>query len=276
MGKIKMLQNLHTHTRFCDGKNTPEEMAERALELGFTSLGFSSHANTAFNDTCELRYNVEGYIKEINRLKSVYDGRLKIYLGTELDFYSEGHMPEGVFDYTIASVHYAVKDGEKVCYDYSVEHSKSAIERLFGGCGLEYARAYYENMANLSSHIKGDFVGHFDILTKYEEKAPELFDTGSPEYRKMALEALVAVHESFEFFEVNGGPIGRGYKSTPYPAAFILDEMKAQGCKLLITTDCHNKDFLDCGFDDAIELVRSHGFTEIYELSDAGFVGRKI
>jgi predicted metal-binding protein len=27
--------NFHTHTTFCDGKNTPREMVERALELGF-------------------------------------------------------------------------------------------------------------------------------------------------------------------------------------------------------------------------------------------------
>ena len=27
--------NVHTHTVFCDGKNTPEEMIERAQELGF-------------------------------------------------------------------------------------------------------------------------------------------------------------------------------------------------------------------------------------------------
>ncbi len=276
MKKTRMLQNLHTHTKYCDGKNTPEEMVQRALELGFTSLGFSSHANTRFDDSCELRYNVDAYVKEINRLKSVYDGRIKIYLGTELDYYSVGYMSEGAFDYLIASVHYAIKDGEKVCYDLSVEHSRSAIERLFGGDGLAYAKAYYENMANLSQSIRGDFVGHFDLLTKYEQKAPNLFDTGCREYRNMALEALAAVRATYEFFEVNTGPIGRGYKSTPYPAPFILDGMRELGCKLLITTDCHNKDYLDCGFDEAVELVRSHGFTEIYELTDRGFAGRKI
>ena len=276
MNKIKMLQNLHTHSTYCDGRNTPREMAERALELGFTSLGFSSHANTRFSDSCEMRERVDAYIREINRIKSEYADRLKIYLGTELDYYSEGLMPEGVFDYAVASVHYAIKDGEKVCYDYAVEHSKDVIARLFGGDGLAYARAYYENMADMPNHIKGDFVGHFDLLTKYELKAPELFDTGSPKYRKIALEALLAVREKMEFFEVNTGPVGRGYKPTPYPAPFILEEMKAQGCKLIITTDCHNKDFLDCGFNDAVELVRAHGFTEIYELSEDGFKGRRI
>ncbi len=274
--KIKMLQNLHTHCTYCDGKNTPREMVERAIELGFESLGFSSHANTRFGDNCELRIDVNSYVEGINRLKKEYSDRIKIYLGTELDYYSAGMMPDDVFDYKIASVHYAMKNGEKIIYDYSVEHSRDVIARLFDGDGLAYAKAYYDTMADMPYRIKGDFVGHFDILTKYEVKAPDLFDTGSPRYRNMALEALVAVREKMEFFEVNTGPIGRGYKPTPYPAPFILDEMKAQKCKLIITTDCHNKDYLDCGFDEAIELIRSHGFTEIYELAPGGFKGRKI
>ena len=33
--------NFHTHTTMCDGKNTAEEMAERAVVLGFNQLGFS-------------------------------------------------------------------------------------------------------------------------------------------------------------------------------------------------------------------------------------------
>lgn len=276
MNKIKMLQNLHTHCTHCDGRDTPREMVERAIELGFTSLGFSSHANTCFGDTCELRIDPIAYANDINSLKSEYADRLKIYLGTELDYYSRGMMPDGLFDYKIASVHYAIKDGEKVCYDYSIEHSKDAIERLFDGDSLKYAAAYFENMASLPRQLDGDFVGHFDLLTKYEVKAPDLIDTGSPKYRKMALEALTAVREGYEFFEVNTGPLGRGYKPTPYPAPFILDEMKAQGCKLIVTTDCHNKAYLDCGFDESLEIIRAHGFTEIYELSDGGFVGRKI
>ena len=32
--------NYHTHTVFCDGDNTAQEMVDRALELGFEHLGF--------------------------------------------------------------------------------------------------------------------------------------------------------------------------------------------------------------------------------------------
>lgn len=32
--------NYHTHTRFCDGKNTPEEIVREAIRLGCPELGF--------------------------------------------------------------------------------------------------------------------------------------------------------------------------------------------------------------------------------------------
>ena len=52
--------------------------------------------------------------------------------------------------------------------------------------------------------------------------------------------------------------------------------MKEKKCKLLITSDCHNKNFLDCAYSDSVEIVKSAGFDELYYLTKSGFVGRKI
>lgn len=276
MQKYKMIQNLHTHSTFCDGRDTPEQMVERALNLGFESIGFSGHANTIMRDTCEMREKVNAYKSEICRLKKEYEGKIKIFLGTELDLYSEGVIDEGPYDYKIISVHYVKKGDEYIPYDYSAERTKDAIDRLYGGDGFAFAKEYYTLVADMPSHISGDIVGHFDLITKFSEKCPDLFDTGAPEYRRAAIESLAAIRERQEFFEVNTGAIGRGYRTTPYPDPFILKEMKSLNCKILITTDCHNRDYLDCGYSDSVELVRSAGFTEIYYLTDDGFVGRKI
>ena len=39
--------NFHTHTTYCDGKETAEQMVQAAIAKGFTRLGFSGHG---FND----------------------------------------------------------------------------------------------------------------------------------------------------------------------------------------------------------------------------------
>ena len=36
--------NYHTHTTFCDGKSTPEEIVLEAIRLGMDTIGFSGHA----------------------------------------------------------------------------------------------------------------------------------------------------------------------------------------------------------------------------------------
>jgi histidinol-phosphatase (PHP family) len=79
-----------------------------------------------------------------------------------------------------------------------------------------------------------------------------------------------------EIFEVNTGAISRGHRTTPYPAPFILDEMKRLDCKLIISSDCHSKEALDCAFAETTEYVKAHGFDTLYYLSDNGFIGEKI
>ena len=42
--------DLHLHTTFSDGKNSPEEMVEEAIRLGLSEIGFSDHAYTFFDE----------------------------------------------------------------------------------------------------------------------------------------------------------------------------------------------------------------------------------
>ena len=43
-----MVQNLHAHSVFCDGKNTPEEMIRACLAAGMDSAGISIHSPLPF------------------------------------------------------------------------------------------------------------------------------------------------------------------------------------------------------------------------------------
>ena len=271
-----MLQNLHTHSTFCDGKNSPREMIEAAIRLGFDSLGFSGHAPTEQDTGWETKKDRVGdYKKEILSLAEEYEDRIKIFLGLELDLYSAGLYDPSDLAYTIGSVHMAKKNGVWYDFDHCYEETERAINELFGGDALAYAKSYYETVVEMASS-SFDIVGHFDVLTKFSEKHPELIPTNSNEYRTAALEALRAVREKKEIFEVNTGAISRGHRTTPYPAPFILDEMKALGCKLVLTSDCHAATGIDCGFAEAREYVKAHGFDTLYYLTEKGFTGEKL
>ena len=98
-----MISNYHTHTSFCDGKDTPEEIVLYAIEKGCSSIGFSGHGYTPF----DLRYcmqDTHGYIREVSRLKDKYGGKIEIYCGAEEDAFSPVNRES--FDYIIGSSHY--------------------------------------------------------------------------------------------------------------------------------------------------------------------------
>ena len=271
-----MLQNLHTHTTLCDGKSTPEEIVEKAIELSFDSIGFSAHSKTEYSSTWHLRSSYEEYAKRIKDLKERYDGKIEIFVGMELDYYSKDTMPNVDLDYTIGSVHMAKRNGQIVDFDINAQSVRESIDTLYGGDSLEYARSYYENVVKMSREVDYDVVGHFDLLTKFSENHPDLIDIKSKAYENLALEALHEVRKNKELFEVNTGAIGRGHKTQPYPAPFLLAEMRALDCKLILSSDCHNKDFLDVCFNEAREYIKSYGYDTLYYLTRRGFVGEKF
>ena len=63
------LKNFHTHTTYCDGKNTAEEMILAAINQGFTVLGFSGHSHTSIDPSyCMTTDETRRYINELKAL----------------------------------------------------------------------------------------------------------------------------------------------------------------------------------------------------------------
>ena len=70
---------------------------------------------------------------------------------------------------------------------------------------------------------------------------------------------------------IDVGAIAKGYKKAPYPQIDFLKEFRASGFGALITSDCHNKNFVDCHFDESCELLREAGFKSRFILTNNGF-----
>lgn len=262
-----MLSNLHTHTNFCDGKNTPEEMVLSAIEKGFSSLGFSGHGYTDF----DLRYcmtDTKEYIRQVLMLKEKYKDKIQIYLGVEEDIFEE--VDRGEYDYIIGSSHYVKKDGKFFDVDESYEVIKAGID-AFGGDILAYAEAYFTTFCRYILRRKPDIVGHFDLLTKYDEEYAPLF-LGNKDYEKMAEKYLKSVVGSGCIFELNSGAISRGHRTVSYPADHLLYVMKKEDARVTISSDSHEKDTLDCHFDEMRKRLLDVGFEYIYVLYGGEFI----
>lgn len=266
---MKYKQNLHTHSTYCDGKDTPREMIEAAIKKGFDSIGFSGHSYMSYSPVTAMRPDTTPkYINEINALKNEYKGKIDIYCGIEHDMYSGTDL--SLFDYSLGAVHYLLIGNEYVGFDRSVEVVDGVINKYFGGNGMAYAKKYYEELSKLPQYGKVDIIAHFDLVNKHLESR-NYFDAGSDEYISYAVAAAKKLRNHIELFEVNTGAIARGYRTSPYPTVPILKELKALGFSAIISSDCHNSDMLDCHFAESEALLKECGFNEIIVLKEKGF-----
>ncbi len=262
------LSCVHSHTHFCDGKDAPEVMVQKALELGYVSLGFSGHAPSKWDYVAMNEETLAQYIAEIQRLQQVYDGQLEILLGIEREL--DGDPLPDVFEYSIESVHSLHFGEEALFVDWSVEKMQNGIEKFFGGDLYAYTKAYFDACASQYEKSVAQIAGHIDLVSKFNEKAP-LIDETDPRYWKPALDAVDAGLSRGLVFEVNTGAISRGYRTTPYPAPFILKYLLEKGAKVVVTGDCHDAQYLDCHYEETAELLRSIGFKSTLRLRKSGW-----
>ncbi len=269
-----MIQNLHTHTTFCDGKDAPEEMVRGAIAAGCTSLGFSGHAPMeAPNDWVMDVSAIPRYRAEVERLREAYAGQLEIFLGLELDYWSPP--PGDGWDYLIGSVHCVKKDGAELMVDYTAEDFCQNIAKYYSGDCYAFTKDYYRLVGQAAERTGCQIVGHFDLITKFNE-GDKLFDTAHPRYRQAALDALDALAAQDVIFEINTGAMSRGYRSAPYPAAWLLSAMRERGCRICITSDSHSAGTILHAFPQAAALAEACGYRETMVLTHEGFVPQPL
>ncbi len=256
-----MLTNFHTHTTFCDGRNTAEEIIIEAIERGFFSIGFSGHGYTPY----DVRYcmtDTEGYIREILRLKEKYGAKIEIYLGIEED--SRNPQSRGDFDYIIGSCHYAAVGNDILPFDSNYEKFERALE-LFCGDEIEFAQSYYSHFTEYIKSRRPDIIGHFDLITKFEEKGAARFFSNE-KYLRIAEKYTKEALRADSIFEVNTGLISRGYRTAPCPDERLLHVILRGGGKLTLSSDSHAKETLSFGFEETRKYLYDIGFRYTYAL----------
>ena len=276
--------DLHMHTIYCDGKNTPEEMVLSAIEKGMDCIGFSGHSYVEFDKECGMNEkNAALYFAEISGLKEKYKDRIRIYCGVEQDDCSET-ATDG-YDYVIGSVHYiriskklfkekfhcaclaerarylpgisdtdikdAVMQDEKYYYgsvDDTPEKLAVCARVLFDNDFYAVAENYYEALSHVPERTGADITGHFDLISKFNEKY-RLFDEKHPRYEAAWKRAADILLSKDMIFEINTGGMSRGWKSSPYPASCMIDYLKNKGARFIFSSDSHDVRSIGYGFD---------------------------
>ena len=241
-------RDLHMHTSYCDGNNTPEDMILSAIDKGLDTVGVSGHSYTFFDTSyCMQKEDIPRYIAELRYLRAKYFDRIHVLCGVEQDYYSD--YPTDDFDYVIGSVHYIKAGEEYIPVDESAEILDSAKEKYFGGDIYALCEGYFSTVADVVNKTGCDIIGHFDLITKFTEREP-LFDVKHPRYIAAWRKAADELLKTGVPFEINTGAISRGYRTSPYPVADIIEYIKERGGRFVLSSDAHSADAIAFGFEE--------------------------
>ncbi len=240
-------KDLHTHSTYCDGKNTPEEMVRAAVDKGLDTIGVCAHSYSYYDTSyCIKKEAIPRFLAEMRYLRAAYADRIHVLCGVEQDYYSDELTDD--FDYVIGSVHYLRCGGDYVPVDETPGILSKAADKYFGGDIYALCEKYFSTVADVVNKTGCDIIGHFDLISKFTERT-DLIDLTHPRYIAAWKAAADELLKTGVPFEINMGAISRGYRTSPYPGAEIIDYIKAHGGRLVLSSDAHSADAVAYQFD---------------------------
>ena len=278
--------NFHTHTKFCDGNFSPEEMVNAAIEKGFDALGFSGHCfhpldpdfYKPFDDLWHIpAADIKSYTKEINRLKKAYEDKIKIFLGFEADYFESDKYGSAIPqkenfkdfapDYLIGAVHFVNTDKGFYTVDHHAEVIKENLIKLYSKAdgqidGQAAVCDYFEAERQMLKKGNFDILAHPDLLRKRNGQL-KFFDEEESWYKEELKATVKEIVKAGVITEINTGAIARGAMDDTYPSAYFLELLFEAGVPVCINSDAHTRDGLDCAFDRAAALAKKTGYTEL-------------
>lgn len=283
-----MKVNFHTHSTFCDGKNTPEEMVTAAIEKKFDILGFSSHCTHPLNPDfySELeplwhlpadKARIKEYVQIVNFLKEKYASQIKIFTGFEADYITSQKVGNAVPcknaykefspDFLIGSVHFVITDKGFYTVDNSTENVLKGLKELYSDKNgkIDGKRAVCEYFAMEREMLKKgnfDIIGHADLIRKRNGEL-KFFSEKEDWYKKEIKTLAAEIAKAGVIAEINTGAIARGAMDDTYPSLKFLEMLHEKGVPVCINSDAHTASTLDCAFDRAAENAHRAGYTEL-------------
>lgn len=266
-----MISDLHTHTTYCDGENSPEEMLIAAIEKGFKAYGFSSHSHLSYDESWNMSHaSQKQYVLEILSLREKYKDKIDVLLGTEYDLLSDNDLSP--FDYVIGSCHSIIRDGEYISVDHSEKAFAQCAQQFYGGDYYAFAKEYFELMSTAANREEFTFYGHFDLINKFN-KDLRYFDENDSRYTSPMYKALEILAKSGKPFEINTAAT---YRHSPTDATVSakrwLSALSELGGSVIINSDAHRCDRIGYNFDAAAELAKKCGFKSLLGMTSTGFV----
>lgn len=255
--------NFHTHTQFCDGRDTMESIARAACDSGMKYLGFTPHSPIDIPSPCNMsREDVNKYMCEVDRLSRELP--ISIYTGMEIDFLSPSHGPAGHYyedlglDFCIGSVHFIPDpNGEYVDIDGSSERFARNMHSHFRDDLRYVVETFYNQSGEMLATGKFDILGHFDKVAQNAS----VFETDLEQqgwYNDLIDDYIKQIVSSDVIVEINTK--ARESSGRFFPHERYWRSLIDSGVTLAVNSDAHYFSRITAGRAEAFEILKTLGY----------------
>ncbi len=259
-----ILTDSHVHTTFStDGRATMEAMAERAEQLGFSSLCFTDHMDYYFSPSDYVvidpplderqppgfQFDPALYWEVFTRLKGGFPVRCGVELGLRPDAADKNQvlLEAHPWDFAIGSVH--IVDGTDPYnseYWDGVEEEKGVL------------RFFEATLACVGMGMDFDVLGHMDYVFRYAPSKNRLFTYAK--WGDVLDEVMRSLIQRGKGIEINTSGL-RSDLGVPHPHPDVIRRYRELGGEILtVGSDAHYVEHLGYRFEETAEWLKSVGF----------------
>jgi histidinol-phosphatase (PHP family) len=276
--------NLHQHSFFSDGKEHPKKYAEKAVELGFSAIGFSEHSPLPFYNNFSLKEEkVDEYIQTIEQLKKNFSGKLNVYRALEMDFIP-GISEDFTFwrnriraDYLIGSIHLVKpKFGDELWFTDGPDFRTydEGLKLFFEGDIKKAVTAFYLQTNRMIETQQFEILGHFDKIKMHNRN--RFFREDEKWYRRLVDKTLDLVKQKNLIIEINTRGLYKNRSDSLFPDNYSLQKVKDLNIPIIISSDAHLPDELNLLFDFAEERLIQFGFKEVMYFENGKWIQKSL
>ncbi len=252
--------DLHVHTLYSHGQDTPRAMWESAAQKGIELLGFTEHSPRPEKYTYSNEYREKltkffpQYVKEVKELKAENPG--KILLGIEMDWmekdvpFIKNALSEYDFDYHIGSVHFLQTWG----YDDDPKDWRA----LHTSHCFEHYEAYFTTIRHMAESRLFHIAGHLDLIKIFSIENFKAW-IENPVAQILVAEALKAIKDAGMALEVSSAGLRKACKEI-YPGPHIMELAKDIQVPISFASDAHNVGDVAADFTILADYARSYGY----------------
>lgn len=252
--------DLHIHSHFSsDCEEKMEDMIKEAIDRKIKVIAITDHIDYDYKDpTINFDFDLDLFLREIKKLKSKYEKKIKILIGLELGLQKHiiGKLKtltnQYAFDFIIGSFH-TVDSKDLYRGDFYVDRTSKEAWHI-------YLDEVYSTLLKFDNF---SVLGHLDLIKRYNEGVRNV---DLSDYKEKLEKIFRLIIKKKIGLEVNTSGLRKTYGlNETLPSKEILQLYYDCGGRIItIGSDSHTKETLANHYERVKEMIVGIGFEDIY------------